>query len=342
MSNRNLAFLILFAICTSILGFVYYFFIANVGSVIFSVEWPNYVKISIAWEYWSKYDTDCTKICLVRRLPPVNYTIKIENNGYKTYTDTFKLERWEAKEIKIKMQKEVKVDEVSQTTETKIKSLKYRKFIAWKSEDVGITIERNEIWTYWWNIYSYTNNKWFFDVFEFDWNTENEIFNLEWINIDNIWLNAIDWIIMYETKEWNYFYDIDSKTNYKTTINDDIIFIKKTWENDKYIVDGKMWVYIYNTTSNDYTKNTLYDDFVILEDSKVLWLIKATSKDKINILNFTDNWKNKLVLHNITTKEKKVIYETDSKIMNIFYKDWNVKFSDENDKLYNLTELNLE
>gem|GEM_PF-5796556 len=38
MSNRNLAFLILFAICTSILGFVYYFFIANVGSVIFSVE----------------------------------------------------------------------------------------------------------------------------------------------------------------------------------------------------------------------------------------------------------------------------------------------------------------
>lgn len=342
MSNRTLAFLILVAICSSVLGFIYYFFIANVGSIVFDVGWLDWVKVELSWEFGNSYDIECDKKCLFKKIPPIKYSINISKEWYVKYSESISLNRWEIKEIKVDLQKEVQIETIMPTTENKIKSLKYKKYLASKEEDNWEKLSRTEIGTYNSNVYSFSNNNWFLNIFEFDWDTENELFNLEWIKVQNISLNTIDWVIIYSDKDGNYFYDLNNKTNYKTNIEDDINYIKKTTISDKYIVNGKMWVYIYNTTTNDYTKNTLYDDFVILEDSQILWLIKNSSKDKISLLNFDNNGKNKLVLHNITTREKKVIYETDSDMQYIFYKDWNIKYIDSSNQLFNLTELNIK
>lgn len=342
MSNRSLAFLILIAICSSILGFVYYFFIANVGNLTFEISWVNEVKVVINWEFGNSNETLCETKCTFSNIPPINYAVKIEKEWYKSYANNIKLERWENKIVKVKIEKEVQTEAVKVSTESKIKALKYKKYLTSKEEDSWEKLDRTEIWTYNSNIYSYSNNKWFFDIYTFDWDKESDVLNIENIKISNISINTVDWIIFYSTKDGNFFYDINNNTNYKLDIEDEIVYIKKTATDDKYIINSKMWVYIYNTTTNESTKNTLYDDFVILEDARVIWLIKDTSKDKLSILNFENNWKNKLVLHNIETKDKKIIYETTSNIEHIFYKDWIIKYIDENGNLFNITELNLK
>lgn len=340
MSNRSLAFLILVWICGLLIWVIYYFFVANVWSVIFYVDWPKLVNIEVSWEFSNTYNVECANKCYLSKIPPVNYKLKIKKEWYKNYSQEFKLSRWEIKEINIKVEKEVIIENISATSEIKIKTIKYKKYLeekkAWWEE-----LTRNNIWDYLWNLYSYSNEKWFLNFFVFDWNTEEEVFNLEWINTQNVNLNSIDWIIIYSSKDWNYFYNLDNKTNYENPIKDDIYYIKKTSSQDKFIVDWKMWVYIYNSTNNDYTKNTLYDDFIMLENSKIIWLIKSKSKDKISILNFNDNWKNKLILHDINTQERKVLYETTQNIEHLFYKDWVIKYVDENGQLYNLKELNI-
>lgn len=342
MSNRALAFLILTAICWAILGFIYYFFIANVGNLAFEISWVNNIKVVINWEFGNSNEIQCQTKCLFKDIPPINYAVKIEKSWYKTYTSNIKLERWENKIVKVNIEKEVQIEEIKSSTEEKIKALKYKKYLAWREEDNWEKLDRTEIWTYDSNIYSYSNNNWFFDIYSFDWDKENDVLNIENVKIEKININILDWLIFYSTKEGDFFYDIISNTNYKLDIDDEIIYIKRTLINEKYVVNGKMWVYIYNITSNDFTKNTLYDDFIILEDSKILWLIKASSKDKLSLLNFQNNWKNKIILHDINTRDRKIIYETNSNIEHIFYKDWAVKYIDENGNLFNITELNLK
>jgi len=342
MSNRNLAFLILISFCAAIIWAIYYFFIANVGNIEIDVWGLKWVKIELNWQFQNNETITCDNKCSFIKKPPINYTLIATKDTYKIQKINFKLERSNTKKIQLTLSKDVQSESVKITKEERLKTLKYNKLIASKSEDSWIEVERIVIWNYNWKIYSYTNKEDMFYIYESDWESENEVFSQKELKVKNLWINVVDWIIYYNTQEDKYFFDIKLKSNFKIDLSDELILVKKTPINAKYIINTINWIYLYNTENSDYSRNTLYDDFIVLNSWKILGLIYPESIEKLSILNFDNNKKTKIILHDISTISRKVIYETTMNIKYIFNDSWEVKYLDKNMKLYNLKQLDIE
>lgn len=352
LSNKVITFIILIIISISVLFTIYYFFIGNVGYLKVKVGNIVWVNVDISWEFWNSESKICNNECTFSRIPPVNYSIKFSKDGYKEQRMDIKLSRSETKLIVVEMKKNTQAEIATVSKIEKIAELKYKKYLETKQDEIkaksekdinGLIkkIDRKLLWTYDSWVYSYSSIDWDFIIYFSSWDNEENIFSQKETNIAGAWINIVDGIIYYKSLENNYFYDISKKSNFKIDINDNVQFVKKTPINEKYIISGKNWMYIYNIENNDYTKNTLFDDFTILESGKILWLINSKSKDKINLLNFIDNGKSKLILHDIETRERKVIFETNLDIRYLFNRNSEVKYLNGSWILYKLKQLDL-
>ncbi|EKE30274.1 MAG: hypothetical protein ACD_2C00015G0003 [uncultured bacterium (gcode 4)] len=343
MSNRALAFLILIAMCGWALGFIYYFFIANVGNLIVDVWGLEKVHIILKWEFGNNHEDICNGKCIFKWISPVNYTISASKESYKTDSVDFKLERSEVKNIKISLKREVELSEATKSNWDKILELKYKKYLGWDRENADDTKQdsnREVLGVFSSKLVSYDKAKWF-RIFTFDWSEEDTLFFQDDITVGNVSYNPTDWIIIYSIWTDNLIFDLSTKMSYKLNITSKVKFVKKSW-NDKYVVVADDGAYIYSSVTNDYTKNTLFDDFIILDNGKVLWLIKKDSKLKLSLLDFPDNAKNKLVLHDIATRERKVIFELDWVAEYLLFNEWIVSYADADWKTYNLKQLEIE
>jgi hypothetical protein len=152
----------------------------------------------------------------------------------------------------------------------------------------------------------------------------------------------LDWLVFYASSKDNYFFDLSSKTNHKINLDAKVTYVKRALKAWQYIVDTTSWVYVYSTDTNAGLKNAMYDDVVVLDTWKILWIIKSTSKDKLSLLNFAQNWNTKIVLHDIETRDRQIIYESQKNIDFIFYVDWTVKYLDDNFQLFDIKELEVK
>lgn len=303
INARKVAFLIILSACSGVFYFIYYFFVTNTANLSVDIGSAENVKIELKWEY-SNYPWICNKKCIFEKIPPVKYAIIVKKDSYKTIIENFELKRNEKKELKFDLQKEIITEEVSSQAKEKRLNLFYKNYLD------QLKTKREIVWFYK-ELISYSNSG-SLKIFSFDWALETEIFNSNEVKIKNIWLNNIDWIIFFQTnKNENYIYDLEKNTSYFITFTDEILFAKRTQFDNKYIFETLDWVYVYNINDNSKDKKTLFDDFVILKNNKILGLIKKDSKNKLSVLNISDNNKNKIILHNIETKERKVIYEFD-------------------------------
>ncbi|EKE28344.1 MAG: hypothetical protein ACD_3C00073G0006 [uncultured bacterium (gcode 4)] len=340
MSNRAQAFIVLIIMCGWILWFIYYFFIANVGDLIVDVWNQSKVQISLDWEFGNKQEDTCDGKCIFKWISPVNYTITASKEGYKNETLQFKLERNEIKNLKFVLKKQVELSEIIKSAWDKIMELKYKKYLENASQD-NEGLNREVLWIFEGKLVSIDKSKWF-HIFSFDGSEEKSLFFQDEAKVEKTSYNQYDWIINYSIWGDNLIFDIWEKMSYKLNISSNVEFVKKSWTDDKYIIMANDWSYLYSAITNDFTKNTLFDDFIVLDNGKILWLIKKDSKDKLSLLNFTSNQKNKLILHNVESRDRKIIYELDWIVSFLLSKDGNINYVDASWKMYNLKQLEIE
>ncbi|EKE26425.1 MAG: hypothetical protein ACD_4C00297G0001 [uncultured bacterium (gcode 4)] len=52
----------------------------------------------------------------------------------------------------------------------------------------------------------------------------------------------------------------------------------------------------------------------MLWNDKILWIIYKADKEKFNILNFPENSKDKIILNDLETRDRKVVFETEKNV----------------------------
>lgn len=338
MSNRTLAFLLLIVICALALSWVYYFFIANVWSLQISITWAETSKVTLISEFWNPYETTCSKTCIFKDIPPVWYELSITSAWFKTETKSFSLSRWEQKELDFSLIKLAKAEKLDiSTKESKVSALRLKDFLS-KS---NFAWTAKALWFYSWKSYFYS--LWDdFSIYSLEWwDKQTLIFSMPTSDIKDIIFFDISWFISFSGWWQSYIFDIDSLKSFPLNIDEKPIIIKRTQSYSKILISTSVWTYLYDLDTLVWKKNTLFDDFVLLWDNKVIWLLRASSKDKMSLLNFDLNSKAKIVLHNIDTKERKMIFETDIQANYIALYNWNPIIVDDKWNLYELKDLDL-
>ena len=133
-------------------------------------------------------------------------------------------------------------------------------------------------------------------------------------NLTKVVFNKNDWLILINTDKEDSVFDLNNSTNYTINLSDEFIYAKRWTTPDKILLKTKNWIYIYDIDTNTWIKNTIYNDYVLLWNDKILWIIYKADKEKFNILNFPENSKDKIILNDLETRDRKVVFETEKNI----------------------------
>lgn len=64
-------------------------------------------------------------------------------------------------------------------------------------------------------------------------------------------------------------------------------------------------------------KDGIYDDYILVAPGKILGLLRKTSTNKMSLLNFPTDGTAKLILQDIATRDRKVVYSSADDIVGI-------------------------
>lgn len=336
MSNRLTALFILTVIFWGIFGIYYYFFVANVASISFDAGSFTGITLKMESEY-KKYNINCNAKCEINNVPPFSYSISASKSWYKDISLSTTLQRWDNKIIKLTFEKLVYLEEIKTPSEEKIALLKFKK----ENSASGLTDGEDKktiIWVKWSQIYYYSYDP-DFSVYSYEKWIIKPVLNIEWKKIDDVIFNKNDLLLIIKSWNFNYLYDASNNMNYSLNIDEKIIYPKKTIFDWKYLINTVVWTYLYDTSNNTKTKNTIFNDYITVSDWKIIWLINQKDKEKLNILNFWDKKWDILILNNIDTRDRKVIYETDKTIKYTEFINSKVIVTTEDWTLFELKEL---
>ena len=336
MSNRLTAMLILTIIFWGIFWIYYYFFVANVASITFDVWSFTWVTIKMESEY-KKYDIICDQKCSLWNVPPFSYFISANITWYKDISLSTTLQRWENKAIKLTFEKLVYIEEIKTPSEEKIALLKFKQINS-SSGSTDLEDKKTIIWVKWTQVFYYSYDPDFSVYSEEKWIIK-PILNIEWKKIDEVIFNKNDLLLVIKSWNFNYLYDLTNNMNYSLNIDDKIIYPKKANFDWKYLINTIVWTYLYDVSNNTKTKNTIFNDYIVVSEGKIIWLINQKDKEKLNILNFWERKWDILVLNNIDTRDRKIIYETENNIKYLEFVDSNVILTTEDWTTFELKEL---
>jgi hypothetical protein len=83
-------------------------------------------------------------------------------------------------------------------------------------------------------------------------------------------------------------------------------------------------VYSFDKDTNELTKDGIYDDSIVVAPGKILGLLRASSSEKMSLLNLPVDGKTKIVLQDIRTHERKVIYSSEMNIVGLIMNNGNI------------------
>ncbi|MCK9272340.1 hypothetical protein M0P65_02225 [Candidatus Gracilibacteria bacterium] len=336
MSNRLTAMLILTIIFGGIFGIYYYFFVANVASITFDVGSFTGVTIKMESEY-KKYDIICDQKCSLGNVPPFSYFISANITGYKDISLSTTLQRGENKAIKLTFEKLVYIEEIKTPSEEKIALLKFKQINSssgstdLEDKKTIIGVKGTQVF-----YYSYDPD---FSVYSEEKGIIKPILNIEGKKIDEVIFNKNDLLLVIKSGNFNYLYDLTNNMNYSLNIDDKIIYPKKANFDGKYLINTIVGTYLYDVSNNTKTKNTIFNDYIVVSEGKIIGLINQKDKEKLNILNFGERKGDILVLNNIDTRDRKIIYETENNIKYLEFVDSNVILTTEDGTTFELKEL---
>lgn len=142
-----------------------------------------------------------------------------------------------------------------------------------------------------------------------------------YLRVENI--KGSDNDLYIEVWEDKFYYNSNTKIITWITLNIDIQYVK-IWLNNNLIFVTTKWSFIYQKYKKNLDFFSYFTDFIYYDDWYI-WLVKQSEKRILNNLWLKSEKENIFVYYNPNTKEKKIIYETNVDIINVFVK---------NDKVY--------
>ena len=151
------------------------------------------------------------------------------------------------------------------------------------------------------------------------------VFAWKKINYKNIFWED-DYVFFQKNNKLN-FYNLKDNSSFDIIFKPNINYIKKSWENT-YIINTNVWSFLFNILNKKLEYFSLFWDFIIVWDNYI-WIIN--NDDEIRKKNFDledKNW-NFIILYNKLTKNKKIIYTFDNKIIKVYKKENKIFIEDE-------------
>jgi hypothetical protein len=130
-----------------------------------------------------------------------------------------------------------------------------------------------------------------------------------------------------------FYYSNKTKAISKIDLNIDVEYVK-VWTENRLILVTDKWSFIYSIYDNSLEYFSYFSDF-IFHNNGYVWLVKKEDKRILNNLWFETN-NNLIVYYNPSTKEKKIVYETDLEINKIYKLGEDIIFSLNNNTEYKL------
>lgn len=312
MSNRILALLIVVIFFTGLFWVYYYFFVANVGSVVVTVWSLENVRVTLTTEFQYQKVQTCSSSCLFEGIPPVNIRIIADKDGYDTADASFKLERGEKKLVDLMPKKTVVLTTQDAEKDAKIQVLKIKNFVGQDTESGSLTF----LGMFQDKGYAYSLESGF-TLFAFDdaW-TKSNILSIPNVSVSNVDWNEFDGLILLKWDKTNGFLDIVTGVYTKLTLKDSQ-YIKKGPQANQYIVRTTDGVYLVNTSDSTSLQDGVYNDYVIIAPGKILGLLQKSNTTTMKLLNLAADGKAKLILQDISTHDRRVIYSTDDDLVGV-------------------------
>jgi hypothetical protein len=138
---------------------------------------------------------------------------------------------------------------------------------------------------------------------------------------------------------WNkkYLYIKNTDTIKEFELNVSINYIKKI--DGEYLINTTKWTFLLDR-QNTVEYVDIFEDFVYYNESYV-WILRNTDTRRLNNLWFTLSKNNAIVYYNPTTKETKILYETNLNLTKIYFNTTTEIYFEENwNNTYKLQNFN--
>lgn len=151
------------------------------------------------------------------------------------------------------------------------------------------------------------------------------------IDLQKIYSTENDLFITIWTKKYIYNYIIWKINEF--TLNIEINYIKNS--ENKYLINTEKGTFIYDFYKKEINYFSLFNDFIFYEDS-VIWLIKSEEDTIKNNFWFSEFNDNLIISYNQSTKEKKVILNSEIELNKIYLKENKIYFEDIEGNIFEL------
>jgi len=324
MSNRFLSVLVLLVIFGTIFGAYWYFFVANVGSIVVTIAWASEVQVNLSTEFKYEKSQTCTETCIFEWIPPVNMTVIASKEWFESDTQFFKLQRGEKKVLSLTMKKKVILEEKGTNKQEKLLFLKLKAALTNDTESGSLSL----IGIFQGKGYVYSTVTGF-TLFTYNISgTKTPILELPWLGVKKIVWNASEWILLIQWEKNNGFLDLSTGIYTKLILATESQYVKKGILANQYIIRASDGIYLMNIKDGTTQKDGIYDDYILVAPGKILGLLKKSSTDKMSLLNFPIDGTSKLILQDIATRDRRAVYSTDDDIIGIQKIEWNIIMTD--------------
>lgn len=168
-----------------------------------------------------------------------------------------------------------------------------------------------------------------------------KIWTFKKVNKAELWIKEVIWNPSYITIfVWNekFLYNLKTKVIKNIDLAVDVEYIKSWINNLEFLFKTPVWIFVYTIQNNTLEYFIFFEDFVYYKNW-YLWIIKKDEDIKLKNLWFEEEKQNLIIYYNPGTKEKNIIYKTDTDLKKIYYRWEKVYFEDANWDEYELKNL---
>ncbi len=335
MRNKLLSLLILVVTFWAIYGFYYYFFVLNKWNLTLNWNVENYTVSLYNNELKINFLTNCKNTkCELIDLAPFDYEISISKEGYKTWTQSLKIQPKTTKEINFDLKKQLLIKKISEETGLSSRPVsdidKFRE-IASIQKDSYMFFDEDNLGFF----YFLENNDNTITLINKLNGKENKIYTFkkaEKVNIDLQKVYGSDNVIFIWVWDEKYIYDILKNDISEIFFPQKVNYVKRNWDIYSFACDK--WTFLYDSTNKKIEYFYFFKDFIFYDDFNYFWIIFDDEKEKKKNYNLDKQDWNLIVKYNFKTKSIKVLEKTDMNIIKITKENDKVYFYDEFDNKY--------
>lgn len=341
MSNRILAFLVLFWVIAGFVLLYIYFFVYYTATITIRSNVPWY-SVELFWKSVAQTFTyDCPEeVCVVADISPIEYNMTLKKDWYLDFFQNIDIAPSSREELIVTLEKEVSLERVEDP-------------VVEVSSGSGEIVSENSGATAQDKISQILKDKTYFKLYPLL--SGNEIgfkekeFEIEGFSINQDGIETLfnsfpktsrtirleeiieTPYIYLEVSDRKYLYNTDRETISQLDLVPEVLYVKQGRVSTELLFITDKWAFVYNIGAKSFTYFYFFLDFVYLDDSYIGIIYKDEEQKRRNYW-LTDEEKNVIIRYNPNTQERDVLYRTDLKIDKIFQENSEIFFEAEGEK----------